>query len=96
LLIALNSFSQVTSEVDECVDGSTWKTLMYISARARPHDGSISYHGGAGLLHRGANGCTSIVFAGCSTQDHVSGRNTSAHRIVAPIEPLAGEPEVEI
>ena len=24
----------------------------------------------------GANGCTSIVFAGCSTQDHVSGRRT--------------------
>jgi hypothetical protein len=30
---------------------------MYISARARLHDGSNSHHDGAGLLHRGANGC---------------------------------------
>ncbi len=37
---------------------------MYISARARPHDGSNSHHDGAGLLHsRGASGCTSIIFA---------------------------------
>jgi hypothetical protein len=63
---------------------ATWKALMYISARARPHDGSNSHHDGAGLLHRGANGCTSIVFAGCSTQDHASGRHTFYH----PILPL--------
>jgi hypothetical protein len=34
---------------------------MYTSARARPHDGSNSHRDGASLLHRGADGCTTVV-----------------------------------
>jgi hypothetical protein len=49
---------------------------MYISARARLHDGPNSHHDDASLLDRGANGCISIVFAGCITQDQVSCRHT--------------------
>lgn len=78
-MIALNPFSRVTNlhskQMNAWMDRDM-EGAHDIAARARPHDGLNSHQDGTGPLHRGTNGCTTIVFAGRNTQDHVSERHT--------------------